>query len=122
MAQGGFDFTVPPADVTTTSPTGQSLASLPPIAPAQGVSRHCSAMGALKASEHAEAQMQRVLVAYREHGPLTDAEVEKLTGIGRSSVIPRRTELVRRGLVEKDGRTRKNPATGVSNTLWRLRR
>lgn len=115
--QDAFDFSAPAADLVTTSPTGRAL---PPIAPASGVSRHCSAMGALKAQSFAEAQMQRVLAAYREHGPLTDAEVESITGIDRSSVIPRRTELVKRGLVEKDdGRTRTNPKSGISNTLWR---
>lgn len=60
--QQELDFSVP------VQPIGSPLA------------RHCSSMGAKKASEHAAQQAIRVLEAYRVHGPLMDAEVEKHTG------------------------------------------
>lgn len=108
-----------PADLSRVGPRGETLY----IAPSNDlVSRHCSAMGALKAQPNKEAQHQRMLAMYRQHGGLTDAEMEALTGIDRSSVTPRRTELIKLGLVESDpAGTRKNPQSAVSNKLWRLK-
>ena len=82
-------------------------------------SRHASAEGARHAEERIGRQMLEVMTAYRQYGPLTDVEVEAKTGIQKSSIIPRRRELQKRGLVVELGH-RKNPTTGISNTVFGL--
>jgi hypothetical protein len=82
-------------------------------------SRHASAMGAQASGEVAGRQMVTLLTAYREHGSLTDIEIETVTGVQKSSVIPRRRALQKRGLVVEIGH-RVNPASGVSNTTYGL--
>ncbi len=80
--------------------------------------RHASSEGAKAAGELTARQMLRVLTAY-QGGPLTDIEVEAVTGIDKSSVIPRRRELQRVGLVVEVGH-RQNPKSGKSNTTFGL--
>lgn len=80
-------------------------------------STHASSEGAKHASERVGRQMLQILTAYAQYGPLTDAEVEEHTTIRRTSVIPRRRELMKRGLVEEVGH-RKNPQTGITNTVF----
>ena len=105
-----FNFDVPPVD-----PARDPV--LPPIAPsAEPVARHASSMGALSVQAHADAQMQRIFDAYTMYGPLTDLEAQDRTGIQRSSIIPRRRELMKRGLVLAIGS--KKERTGVTNTTW----
>ncbi len=82
-------------------------------------SRHCSSEGALAAQEVLARQLMKVLTAYGEHGELTDIDVERLTGIQKSSVIPRRRSLQLRGLVMELG-TKKNEESGRSNTTYGL--
>lgn len=82
-------------------------------------SKHTSFLGAQDASSRAANQCIRLLEMYAKHGSLTDAEMETLTGIQRSSVIPRRRELQHRGLVQEIG-SRKNPASGITNTTYGL--
>jgi hypothetical protein len=60
-----------------------------------------------------------VLTAYGQNGALTDIDVEFLTGINRTSVIPRRRELMKRSLVVEVG-TKKNEQSGRSNTTYDL--
>jgi predicted transcriptional regulator len=48
---------------------------------------------------------------------LTDLEIEAQTGLGGSTVRPRRVELVRLGLVHDSGRTRKTKS-GREATVW----
>lgn len=115
MANLVFDFTAPLLDTRTTSLLGE-----PFTVPAQGASTrtfHASIEGAQDASERAARQALQLLTAYRQYGDLTDAEMEAKTGIQRSSVIPRRRELMKRGLVVEVGH-RKNPASGVTNTTF----
>lgn len=108
--------TDPPVDPSRVSPTGQPL---PPIAPSPDrIAKHASSMGALAAQSVAGAQMQRLLDAYKQHGPLTDLEAEDHTGIQRSSVIPRRRALIKQGLVQEIGS--KKERTGITNTTWGL--
>lgn len=90
-----------------------------PFQGAEPVSRHCSHAGALAASERVGRQCVALLAAYALHGPLTDAEAAMHLGVERSTINARRAELIRRRLVEAHG-TRKNPATGISNTSWGL--
>lgn len=61
-----------------------------------------------------------LLNVYLEHGPLTDLEAAHYLGWERTSVIPRRHQLVRRGQVQKCG-TRKNPRSGVENDVYGLK-
>mgnify|MGYP001613731341 CR=1 FL=1 len=82
-------------------------------------SRHASAEGAKAAGEAIGRQMVLLLTAYRQHGVLTDAAMAELTGIQRSSVIPRRRDLIKRGLVVEVGHA-KNPQTGITNTTYGL--
>jgi len=63
--------------------------------------------------------MLQLLAAYKQSGPLTDAEVAERTGLMRTSVIPRRRELMKRGLVVEVG-SRKNEQSGVTNTTFGL--
>lgn len=81
------------------------------------LSRHCSSMGAVAASEVAGRQMLTVLLAYKTHGPLTDIDVASLTGVQKSSVIPRRRALMKAGLVV-EVQIRVNPVTGRPNMTY----
>lgn len=90
-----------------------------PFSGAEPISRHCSHAGAVAASERVGRQCVELLSAYALHGPLSDAEAAKHLGVERSTINARRAELRRRGLVCAQG-TKKNDATGVTNTLWGL--
>ena len=91
-----------------------------PVAPAlDPVSRHCSSMGALDASERVGRQCLALLTIYRQRGPLTDAEAADAMRVDRTTVNARRNELVSRGLVARVG-TKKNALTHISNTTWGL--
>ena len=80
-------------------------------------SRHASTEGAGAVKERVARQMLIVLMAYKTHGALNDAEVETITGIQRSSVIPRRWALLRAGLIQEIGH-RVNVKSGKSNTAY----
>jgi Fic family protein len=93
-----------------------------PIAPSRSpIAKHCSALGAKSAEERIGRQCLQLLTAYQQRGPLTDSEASKVLGVERSTINARRSELVRRGLVEAVG-SAKNPETGVRNTRWGIRR
>ncbi len=81
-------------------------------------SRHASSQGALKVQPDLQPQMAAILACYRQYGPLCDTEVELKTGIARSSVIPRRRSLMKRGLVVEIAEFRKNPISGLSNAAY----
>ena len=51
------------------------------------------------------------------HG-MTDADLEKETGLPRQTVTPRRRELVVMGLVRDSGRRRKSETSGRSGIVW----
>jgi len=82
-------------------------------------SRHASAEGAKAAGEVVGRQMIRILEAYRKFGPMDDLQVERATGIQRSSVIPRRRKLMEAGLVVELG-SHKSPFSGRTNTVYGL--
>lgn len=91
-----------------------------PSAPFTGKSWNaveCSKAGAEQATAHCSRQCDHLLALYAEHGDLTDAESATLMGLERSSVIPRRRELERRGLVKAIGK-RVNAKSGIVNTTW----
>lgn len=81
-------------------------------------SRHTSYAGAKAASERVARQAMRLIDAYRDHGPLTDAEAAFFLGVERTTINARRAELIARSLVESKG-TRKS-VHGISNTTWGL--
>lgn len=92
----------------------------PPSAPFTGKSWttvECSKAGAEQATAHCRRQCDQLLALYAQHGDLTDAESATLMGLERSSVIPRRRELMKRGLVQEVG-TRDNVTSGIANTTW----
>lgn len=92
----------------------------PPSAPFTGKSWttvECSKAGAEQATAHCSRQCEQLLALYAKHGDLTDAEAAALMGLERSSVIPRRRELERRGLVRAIGK-RVNATSGIVNTTW----
>lgn len=118
--QPGFAFDLPLSDVAQVSASGRSI-DPPHQTKATGAALHCSQMGAKAARVFASQQRERMMAIYAERGPLTDCEMEAISGIDKSSITPRRNELIKFGVVEKDdGRTRRNPRTGISNTLWRM--
>lgn len=91
----------------------------PPFTGSSPRTRHASSQGAQDASERVGRQMVTLLTIYRQQGPLTDAEAAERTGLMRTSIIPRRRELMRRGLVVETG-FKKNEQTGVRNTTFGL--
>lgn len=103
MAQPSFNFDVPDPPFTGSSPR----------------TRHSSHQGAQNASERVGRQMLALLTIYRQHGSQTDAEAAEKSGLMRTSIIPRRRELMRLGLVVEVG-SRKNEQTGVTNTVFGL--
>lgn len=102
MAQSHFDFTAPFSGSTP-------------------LSKHTSWLGAQSAAERIGRQSLELLTAYRERGPLTDAEAAEVLNVERSTINARRNELVQRGLVEAIG-TKENPQTGVQNVTWYLQK
>lgn len=116
-----FDFSAPPVDPQQVKPCA-------PIAPsADRTAKHCSYMGALKVEHTRQSLFEAMLVIYRA-GPASDAEIASdvsyLSGrtIAPSTISARRKELITQGLVDPVScGTRKNPRTGVSNSLWQLK-
>lgn len=99
-------------------PDVKSVSQIGKIAPsADPVAKHCSSMGALKIAPAAAWKRDQLAALYQAHGPLTDQEAADLLRWPRSSVIPRRTELMVEGRVQRVG-TKRNPATGISNTTY----
>jgi DNA-binding XRE family transcriptional regulator len=62
---------------------------------------------------------KRMLQLYAQHG-YTDAEMAICLGVERSTVNARRDELVTLEKVRDTGETRKNPRSGIANTVWGL--
>lgn len=89
-----------------------------PLPPFQAGS-HTSYLGAVDASGRVSRQCAQILGMYRVYGSLTDAQMADMTGIERSTVIPRRRELQRRGLVTFSGHHR-NALTGILNKTYGL--
>ena len=113
--QGTLDLFAP-----AVRPVSESWQEHAPIAPSADLTaKHCSSMGALTAEESRETIWERMLALYRSY-PRTDAEIAEMLRIQRSTVNARRAELIAMGKVESAKRTRKNPRTGVSNSLWQL--
>lgn len=111
--QAGFNFQIAPMDPACVSPSG--IGKVSPSA--DPTAKHCSRMGAEDVVGRAEAQRERLFNTYTVMGPQTDQEMADFLGIDRSSVIPRRTELMEAGRVQKIG-WKRNDATGVANTTW----
>lgn len=80
------------------------------------ISRHCSFEGAQKALPKAGSQAMVVLVAIKDHGPLTDHELVMFTGFPLNVVNARRHELLRKGLIHAAGSIK--GSSGVRNTTW----
>lgn len=92
-----------------------------PVAPAQSVTaRHCSTMGAEKIARTRSSLWASMLKLYAQQ-PCTDAEIAEALGVAPSTISARRAELIAAKQVDPAPcGTRKNPHTGVSNSLWRL--
>lgn len=62
---------------------------------------------------------QRVLDTIKSAGErgMTDEQVRSITGLGGSTEVPRRIELVAKGLVKDSGKTRKTRG-GRNATVW----
>ncbi len=91
-----------------------------PFSGSIAVSRHCSAQGAIQASERVGRQAVQLLTLYANRGPLTDADAAILMGVERTTVNARRNELVRRQLVQAVD-TVKNQRSQVRNVRWGLK-
>lgn len=62
---------------------------------------------------------RRVFDAFQAHGPLTDDDLVEVVGRNRSSVIPRRSDLTREGLLRGAGR--RASSTGQTKmTVWEV--
>ena len=94
-----------------------------PIAPSADLTaKHCSSMGAL-AVEPERANLWRRMLAMYRIAPRTDMEMAALLQVQRSTINARRAELIAQGKVDPQScGTRKNPKTGISNSLWQLRK
>lgn len=75
-----------------------------------------SYQGAKRAEPKAGTQKAVVLEAIRQHGPISDHEIEKLTGYALNIVNARRHMLMKDGLVMESG-THAGPF-GVRNTVY----
>lgn len=84
-------------------------------------SSETSRAGAKRVEKIAGRQCQELAEAYRIKGPMTDHEAAEWLGWERTTVIPRRHQLIHAGQVEKTG-TRTNPASGVSNAVYGLKK
>lgn len=80
----------------------------------------CSRQGAVKAQEHVARQCLRLLTLYQRVGPLSDRDAAERLNLDRTTVIPRRHELMQRGLVESYGKAA--GTKGLPNTRWGTRR
>lgn len=110
--QDGFEFHTPPVDPRTEAPVNGSTP----------VSRECSEAGAQRI-DGARSRLQReVMALYQVFGPLTDREVADKLGIERTTVIPRRVELIALGVVDAEPKgVRRNLKSGVFNSTWGLK-
>jgi hypothetical protein len=97
-----------------------------PIAPSADLTaKHCSSMGAQQAEKSRKYLWSQMLELYAVE-PRTDAEIAALLWQPHRMIMPstisaRRKELIQQGLVAPEScGTRKNPRTGVSNSLWQL--
>lgn len=119
MQQGGFfdQFVHAPVDPSQVSPSG-----IGKVAPsADPTAKRCSEAGARKISSSIDALHQRMLGHYRLYRELTDAEMADLLGVERTTVIPRRSELMTAKQVRAVG-IRMNEKTGVPNRTYGLSR
>src|SRR5678816_3276416 len=82
------------------------------------LSRHSSYQGAVSASERVGRQCLALISAYKDHGPLTDAQAAQVLGVERTTINARRAELRKRGLVQAIDTIKGEH--GVSNTRWGL--
>lgn len=110
----------------------RAVADLPavpqvPIAPsASPIAKHCSSMGALAMEKPRETYWRTMVMLYSIF-PRTDAEIAarlstSVKTIHPSTISARRRELIQQGLVQDlPVGTRKNPKTGVNNSVWGLR-
>lgn len=115
MKQPALDLFAPDVRPVSDSPVNV------PIAPSADLTaKHCSSMGALKAQAQREYLWECMVFWYRI-APRTDAELAVKLHVAPSTISARRNELIKKGYVaEESCGTRKNPRTGVSNTLWQL--
>lgn len=65
---------------------------------------------------HAAHQRATVLAAIKEHGPVSDQQIERLTGIPGNSIRPRRGELEAAGLIVHAGKG--TTESGRTCDLW----
>lgn len=94
-----------------------SDAGLPlPFSGSVSLTRHCSHEGAKQALPRAGSQAMRVLLAIKEHGPVTDQQLVALTGLPLNVVNARRHALAEKALIYASG-TVMGPR-GVRNTTW----
>ena len=95
--------------------------ALPPAPAVQG--RPTSEAAARRIDDHRRTSLKLLILSkLRECGDAgaTDEELEALTGIGGSTLRPRRGELAREQLIEHTGTTRMT-TSGLHATVWRAR-
>jgi hypothetical protein len=109
-----FDFRDPPVN-----PMREPVR--PPTAPSADLTaKHCSSMGAEKIERSRERLWKTMLNMYAQR-PCTDAEIAEAIGVAPSTISARRAELIVGKKVAKEScGIKKNPRTGVSNSLWQL--
>lgn len=100
---------VPPVDIREIGPTGKPTSAA-----------ETKRAGLAEAAVQRENLYRRMLAAYQEHGPLTDAEIAYWLNVERTTINARRNELIILGKVQDMKQARRNPATGVVNALWGL--
>jgi predicted ArsR family transcriptional regulator len=103
-----------PSDQTDKPPDLFDL--LPPPA-LLSTRQEAQAAAALRAKE----RYGQVLALLRDRGPLTCFEIAGALGCQLNAISGRLTELKDQGEIESTGERRKNPATGRSSEVLRLR-
>lgn len=122
MEQSGFDFSAPIANVTTTSPTGESL---PPIAGKTPAARHASYTGARQAVRTFGAKASEYLQVLTNGGPISDHAAAAVMHCGLSSICSIRNGLIDQGYpIVADGfdEARWGDGGTTKRTRWTLQR
>jgi hypothetical protein len=87
--------------------------------PAYQAGSETSKAAAASVQHSAESLQQRVYRWFLEHGPATDEEMIHSLGLETRNGIPRRVELVRKGMVRDTGQKKKG-ASGRFATIWEV--
>lgn len=113
-------FDLPPAEPRTPSPSPSENPTLPAPTPSYYANSTSWLAGEIAAA-HAKERYRQIIDHLATHGPSTLFEVAAAIEVGQNQISGRFTELKFEGLIEETGQRRKNPTTGATANVYRLR-